>query len=63
MDTLTQTARPNTRRGQSTPVATAADHAVINEFLTYIEIEPGLADNLRLIGIGLGTDAGYRRVL
>ena len=45
MDTLTQTAKPNTRRGQSTPVATAADHAIINEFLTYIEIELGLADN------------------
>ncbi len=45
MDTLTQSVKPNTRRSQSAPVATAGDHAVINDFLTYIEIELGLADN------------------
>lgn len=45
MDTPLQTAKPDARGVSVAGVTTSADQTVINDFLTYIEIELGLADN------------------
>ena len=45
MDASSQSANSDARTSNSPPVPTTEDYAAINDFLTYIEIELGLADN------------------
>lgn len=45
MDALIQSKTANVRTSKTTPVPTTEDNAAINDFLTYIQIELGLADN------------------
>ena len=45
MDTLIRSEDSDAHTSKVTPVPTTEDNAVINDFLTYIQIELGLADN------------------